>query len=184
VSVSTAARPADDEFVPYYGKYIARVPESAAIPALERQLEGMLPLLRRLDDAQGALRYAPGKWSIKQVIGHLIDAERVFAYRALRFARADRTELPGFDENGFVEAAGFDRLPIRALVNELELVRRSSLAMFGALDEQAWLRRGLANGAGVSVRALAFIIAGHGHHHVALLNERYLPKPPAPGQAR
>jgi hypothetical protein len=184
VSVSTAVHPAADEFVPYYGKYIALVPESAAIPALERQLENMLPHLRGLDDAQGALRYAPGKWSIKQVLGHLIDSERIFAYRALRFARADRTDLPGFDENAFVEAAGSDRLPIRALVDEIELVRRSTLAMFRALDEEAWLRRGVASGAGISVRALAFIIAGHGHHHVGLLNERYLLIPPSPIRAK
>ena len=180
MSVSTAVRPTDDEFLPYYGKYIAQVPESAAIPALEQQLERMLPLLRSLSDAQGALRYAPWKWSIRQVLGHVIDGERVFAYRALRFARADRTELAGFDENAFVEAAGSDRLPVAALVDEIELVRRSTLAMFRALDDDAWLRRGVANGAGVSVRALAFIIAGHAHHHVGLLKERYLLIPGSP----
>jgi len=174
VTASNAIRPNEDEYLPYYGKYIALVPESTPLPALERQLEIMLPQLRSLDESQGSIRYAPGKWSIKQVVGHLIDAERVFAYRALRFARADRTALPGFDENTYAEAGSFERVPLKALIDELELVRRSTIAMFRALADEAWARRGTANHAEISVRALAFIIAGHGHHHLAILNERYL----------
>ena len=173
MTVSTAVRPAADEYAPYFGKYVVLVPESEAVPALEHQLEDILALLRGLSEAQGALRYAPGKWNVKQVIGHLIDCERVFAYRAMRFARADRTALPGFDENAYVDAAGFDRLPLRTLVDELELMRRSTLAMFRALDAEAWLRRGPANDHEISVRALAFNIAGHGWHHAAILRDRY-----------
>lgn len=174
MTVLTAVRPAADEHIPYYGKYIALVPESEAVAALEAQLEDMLPFLRSLGEGRGTLRYAPGKWSIKEVIGHLIDSERVFAYRAMRIARADRTPLPGFDENTYVPAARFDRLTLGTLVDELELVRRSNLALFRGLDEDAWVRRGTANGNEISVRALAFIIAGHGRHHVGILKERYL----------
>jgi len=177
VTVLTAVRPAADEHVPYYAKYIALVPEADAVTALEGQLSDMLPLLRSLSEAQGALRYAPGKWSVKEVIGHLIDSERVFAYRALRFARADRAPLAGFDENAYVPAARFDRVALQALVDELEWVRRANLAMFRALDDEAWPRRGTANETEVSVRALAFIIAGHGRHHVAIVRERYLRTP-------
>ncbi len=170
----SAVRPTPDEYAPFYEKYITLVPEADALLAIERQLEDALPWLRGLGEAQGALRYAPGKWSVKQVIGHVIDSERVFAYRAMRIARADRTPLPGFDENAFVAAAAFNRLPLRTLVDELELLRRSNLAMFRGLDEKAWLCRGVANDHEVSVRALAFIIAGHGRHHVAILKKRYL----------
>jgi hypothetical protein len=173
MTVDTAARPAPDEHAPYYGKYVALVPEAQPLEALERQLEDMLPPLRALDEAKGAHRYAPDKWSVRQLIGHLIDSERVFAYRALRFARGDRTPLAGFDENTYADAAGSDRLPVQALVDELELVRRASLALFRGLEPAAWLRRGIASDNEVSVRALAFIIAGHGRHHVGVLRERY-----------
>jgi len=174
VTVSTAVRPAADEHIPYFGKYIALVPESDALAALEHQLDDMLPLLRGLSEAQGALRYAPGKWSIKQVLGHLIDTERVFAYRAMRFARADSTDLPGFDENPYAEAADSDARTLASLVKELEMLRRANIEMFAGLPAEAWSRRGTANGNPVSVRALAFITAGHGWHHMAIVRERYL----------
>ena len=174
MTVSTAIRPAADEHHPYYGKYIALVPESDAVEALEHQLADMLPLLRGLSEAQGALRYAPGKWSIKQVLGHVIDAERVFAYRALRFGRNDRTPLPGFDENPYAEAAGSDARTVASLVSELESLRRSNISMYAGLPADAWARRGAANDNEVSVRALAFITAGHGRHHIGIIRERYL----------
>ena len=176
MTTTTSSRPADDEYAPYFARYMALVPEPDAITALEHQLEEMLPFLRSLSEAQGELRYAPGKWSIKEVVGHLTDTERVFAYRAMRFARGDRTPLPGFDENSFVTAARFDARPLQSVVDELELVRRSSLAMFRGLGEPAWQLRGVANDNEISVRALAFNIAGHGRHHVAILRERYLGK--------
>ena len=174
MTVSTAVRPAADEHIAYFGKYIALVPESDAIAALENQLADMLPFLRGLTEAQGALRYAPGKWSIKQVLGHVIDGERVFAYRALRFARADETALPGFDENPYAERAGSDERTVASLVKELEHLRRANIEMFAALPADAWSRRGAANGNPVSVRALAFITAGHAWHHMGLIRERYL----------
>ena len=174
MNLSTAVRPAPDEYLAYYGKYIALVPENEALPALERQGEAMIEFLRGLSETQGALRYAPEKWSVKQVLGHVADGERVFAYRALRFARADETPLPGFDENHYVANATFDQQPLAELVDQLEAVRRGTLAMFRGIDGAAWARRGDANGSPVSVRALAFIISGHGYHHMGVLKERYL----------
>ena len=172
--MTTSVRPVADEHSPYYDKYIALVSEPDAVTALERQLEELLLFFRGLSEAQGALRYAPGKWSIKQVIGHISDGERVFAYRALRFARADATPLPGFDENIYAANGGFDQLPLASLVDGLEAVRRSSIALFRTLDDAAWMRRGKANDAEISVRALAYVIAGHARHHVGILKERYL----------
>ena len=166
-------RPAATEHNPYYAKYIALVPEDDGVRALESQMAEGLALFRAIPESKGDHRYAPGKWMIREVIGHLIDAERVFAYRAMRFARNDQTELPGFDENAYVPAGGFGRRTIADLAGEWELVRRSSIAMFRGLEEGAWLRRGVANGDAITVRALAFIIAGHGRHHAAILRERY-----------
>ena len=172
--LTAATRPAAGEYLPYYDRYISLVHEDDALEALKRQRDEMLPLLRALSEAQGALRYAPGKWSIKQVLGHVTDGERVFAYRAMRFARADATPLPGFDENAYVSSATFDAESLADLVDALESVRRSSIALFRGLEESAWTRRGEANGAEVTVRALAYIIAGHAQHHTRLIQERYL----------
>ena len=174
MTVSTAIRPSSNEYAPYYDRYISLVTEPNALEALERQLAEMLPVLRSVSEAQAGHRYAPGKWSIRQVLGHLIDAERVFAYRALRFARADRTPLPGFDENTYAEAAGSDRRSLRDLIEEIELVRRANVAMLRGFEEAAWTRIGTANDVEMSVRALAFVIAGHGCHHTNILKERYL----------
>ena len=168
----TATRPEPTEHVPYYARYIALVPESDAIPALESQLADALALLRSIPESKGDHRYGPDKWTIKEVVGHVIDAERVFAYRAMRFARNDRTELPGFDENHYVPAAESGRRALADLATEWELVRRSNVLMFRGLPSDAWLRQGLANQSPVSVRALAFIIAGHGRHHMGILRER------------
>jgi len=174
MTVSTAIRPAPDEYLSYFDRYIALVPESEAIPALEHQAEIMFALLRGMDEAQGALRYAPGKWSIKQVLGHLADAERVFAYRALRFGRGDTAPLAGFDENDYAAIGQFDQQSLGDLVDQLDVVRKSTIALLRGFDAEAWTRRGEANGHAVSVRALAFIIAGHGYHHTGILKERYL----------
>lgn len=166
-------RPAAGEFLPYYGKYIALVPAGSLADILAAQVEVTRRLLAPLDDARALYRYAPGKWSVKEVIGHLADAERVFAYRALRFARADATPLAGFDETAYVPAGAFDRRPLHSMVEEFAAARGATLALIGSLEEAAWLRQGTANGAAVSVRALGAIIAGHELHHVAILRERY-----------
>ena len=167
------SRPAPDEFFEYYGKYIDLVPGDDARPALRDQIEDTVRLLAPLDESKALHRYAPGKWSVKEVIGHLSDSERVFAYRALRMGRGDATPLPGFDEKTYVPAGRFDSRPLADIVHEFESVRAASLALFRGLDEEALLRRGTANGNTVSVRALAWILAGHELHHRGLLVERY-----------
>jgi hypothetical protein len=166
-------RPSADEFLPYYGKYIEKVAGDDARPVLAEQIEASLGLLAPLTDAQSLHRYAPGKWSVKEVVGHLLDAERVFAYRALRFGRADATELPGFDENAYVAAAGFDARPLGELLEEWRAVRSSTCALYEGFGVEALARRGTANGGTASVRALAWIVVGHELHHVTLLRERY-----------
>jgi uncharacterized damage-inducible protein DinB len=166
-------RPAADEHVPYYGKYIQQVPGDDALVTLASHIEAWAPGLSKLTEAQALHRYAPGKWSVKEVLNHVCDGERVFGYRALRFARADTTPLPGFDENQWVPAAGSDRRPVADLVAELRAVRAATVALFRSLDAEALVRRGEANGQPISARALAWIIAGHAIHHQAILRERY-----------
>ena len=167
-------RPNPDEYAPYYEKYVSLIPEGDIVATLERQLETTLSLLRGLDEAQGLKRYAPDKWSVKEVIGHVIDSERVFAYRALRFARNDQTPLPGYEQDDYVRAANFDERQLGDLADEFEHLRRSNITLFRSLGEEAWSRSGTANDFAVTVRALAHIIAGHEAHHVGVLQMRYL----------
>ena len=146
------------------------------------QLADTIALLRPLTEEQAAYRYAEGKWSIKQVIGHLADTERIFVYRALRIARGDQTPLPGFNENVYVDQGAFDDRPLQSVLAEFEATRAATAAFFQGLPEPAWARMGTANDYPISVRALAFIVAGHELHHRALLQERYLaPGTPAQG---
>lgn len=165
-------RPAPTEYAPYYANYISQVPEEDVLAALESQLADMLAVLRGTPESQGDVRHAPFKWSVKEVVGHLADCERVMGYRALRFARSDDTPLPSFDENAYVPAGEFDSRTLADLTDELEAVRRSHLALFRGLPESAWARTGLANNNPVSVRALAYIIVGHSRHHTAILRQR------------
>jgi uncharacterized damage-inducible protein DinB len=167
------ARPAPDEFFAYYGKYVDRVPGEDALPALRDQIAETARLLTPLDEAKALHRYAPGKWSVKEVVGHLADAERVFAYRALRMGRRDATPLSGFDESAYVPAGRFDSRPLAEILREYETVRAATLALFGGMDPEALLFRGTANGKEISVRALAWIMAGHELHHRGLLVEKY-----------
>ena len=171
---STIDRPAATEYAPYYERYISRVPDGDLIELLERQLEDTLALLRAVPEERADARYAPGKWSIKEVVGHLSDTERVFAYRALRIARNDPTPLPGFDQDEYVRHGGFDARTLADLAAEFSAVRRATMDVFRYLDRDALSRRGVANGAEVSVRALAYIIAGHERHHGEVLRTRYL----------
>jgi len=170
--MSPIALPAADEYAPYYGKYVALVGPDV-LAALEAQARSTAALLAATPEAKGGHRYAEGKWSVKEVIGHLADGERVFAYRALRFARTDATELPGFDENVYVPAGKFDRRTLADVAAEFAAVRAATLAFARSLDDEALARRGSANNTPVSVRALVAIIAGHELHHVKILRERY-----------
>lgn len=174
VPLPRAIRPQPNEHSPYYATYIARVPDGDVVDTLARSADGVLPLLRALPESEGGRRYAEGKWSIREVMGHLIDTERVFTYRALRFARADETELPGFDENAFVRASSFDARSLASLCHEFETVRAASVTFFGSCTPDEWVRAGTANRARMSVRAYAWVTAGHELHHVDVLKARYL----------
>ena len=169
----TVARPASDEYFEYYGKYIGLVPDEDALVPLRDQLEDTLALLRPLDEKKSKHRYAPDKWSVKEVLGHLSDCERIFAYRALRIGRGDTTPIEGFDENAYIPPAHFDDRPLDDLIEDYERVRDATLSLFNGLDEEALLRRGTANDKTVSVRAIGWIIAGHELHHRGILIERY-----------
>ena len=174
MTTGAAPRPAAEEYDPYYANYIARVPEGDLSAILERQLGDTLDLVRSIPEERGGHRYAPGKWSIKEALGHVIDSERVFAYRVLRFARADPTPLPGYEQGDYVPAGRFDARTLADLAEELAAVRRGTIHLLRHLDEAALSRRGNANGETISVRALAYIIAGHERHHVEILRTRYL----------
>jgi len=174
VTTATIPRPDATEYAPYCGTYVGKVPDGDLLELLERQRRETQNLLAGLSDTQALHRYAPGKWSIKEVVGHLMDSERVFCYRALRFARADEKPLQGFDEKAWVPAGSFDARPLADLAAELEAVRRATIALFGGFDAAALARKGTANNNEVTVRALAWIVAGHERHHVAILRERYL----------
>jgi hypothetical protein len=165
-------RPLATEHAPYFEKYIALVPEGDVLAVLQGQLTETLAFLRSIPEPEGNRRHPPFTWSIKEVVGHLTDTERIFGYRALRFARGDATPLPGFDENAYVRAAEFDRRALGDLVDEFEALRRSHLCLLRNLPEEAWSRAGRANDNGVSVRALAYIIAGHTRHHMAIVRQR------------
>ncbi|HUQ33495.1 MAG TPA: DinB family protein [Pyrinomonadaceae bacterium] len=174
MQTAAATQPQPTEYAPYYGKYTALVPEGDIINTLESQLNETLSILRGLSEKQGDFVYAPGKWSLKEVVGHILDTERIFGHRAFRFARADATPLPGYEQDDYVRAGNFGSRSLKDLIDELELVRRATISMFRSLDEEAWLRRGVANENEVSVRALAYILAGHETHHMGIIRERYL----------
>jgi hypothetical protein len=166
-------KPPSSEYAAYYSRYVDLAPDGDVLGTLADQIGGTLAHLGKLSEADSLKRYAPGKWSIREVVGHMIDAERIFAYRALRFARNDRTNLPGFEQDDYVAAAMFDRRPWPDLQEELASVRASSLLMFRGLGEEAWTREGVANGNPMSVRAAAYVIAGHELHHMKVLREMY-----------
>jgi DinB superfamily len=174
-TAQTIASPDASEYAPYYGRYITLVGGHDVVAALEDQPRDTLALLSTLSEEQGDYRYAPDKWSIKEMLGHLIDTERVFAYRALCFARNDRTPLASFEQDDYVRAGGFDDRRLADLIEEFICVRRASVCLFRPLSAEVWTRRGVASGNPVSVRALAYIIAGHELHHRRVLREKYLP---------
>ena len=167
-------RPLESEYAPYYRGYVAQVAEEEILPVLRSQIDALDLLLDQVTPERETYRYAEGKWSIREVIGHLIDGERVFGYRALCIARGENQNLPGFDEKEYMLSAPYNRVDLEDLMSEFRLVRLSNIAMLRNLDEEAWSRMGTANDAPVSVRALAFIMGGHIRHHMGVLSERYL----------
>jgi hypothetical protein len=166
------ARPDSTEYARDYAKYIALVPEEDIVHAMKSEGANTLGFLAGIPESAVCVAHPPYTWSIRQVVGHLCDCERVFGYRALRFARGDATPLPGFDENIYAEAAQHNKVPLASLVSELENLRRSHIAFFEQLPDEAWLRRGTANNAEVSVRALAYILIGHERHHAGIIRKR------------
>jgi uncharacterized damage-inducible protein DinB len=174
MATPSTVRPASDEYDPFFTGYISLVPDGDVLEALEQGRNQTNQLLGKLSEARAAYRYAPGKWSIKGVLGHLADAERVFALRALWFARGSASPLPGWDENAWAGKAGFDARTLDDLLQDYDAARGATLSLFRSLPAEAWERRGTANDNPVTVRALAWIAAGHGRHHLKILRERYL----------
>src|SRR6266550_2111782 len=173
VSTRIVGRPEPDEIPSHYVGYIKRVPELDPVIVCAAQIEDTATMLRGLSETDAMYRYDRGKWSVKEVVGHLADIERIMAYRALRIARGDTTPLPSFDENAYVPVAKFDARSLADLVGELRTARAATLALLRTFDADAWRRRGTASGKPVSVRALAYMIPGHERHHVEILKTRY-----------
>ncbi len=172
-------RPGPDEYAPYYERYVsaAGAGDPFEVLALQSSEAGALA---SLSDPQAAFRYAPGKWSVREVLSHVSDAERVFTYRALRFARADETPLPGFDQERWEPYTNAHDRPIADIVAEFQAVRSASLHLFRSLTPEALRRGGVASENYVSVRGLLYITAGHAAHHLAILSDRYLSSPEYP----
>jgi uncharacterized damage-inducible protein DinB len=169
----TVARPQAGEYAPYYDRYISLVQGEDILSTLDQQRRQTMLLLSCRDDKDGDFRYAPGKWSAKEVLGHVCDTERVFAYRALRIARADATPMEAFEQDDYVRNGPFALRPLADLVEDFIAVRRATVSLLRNLDEASWTRRGIANKNEVSVRALAYMIAGHELHHRRILEEKY-----------
>ena len=171
-------RPESTEYAPYFEKYVSKVQGGDILSLLESQRLQTAQLFAASTERDGNFRYAPDKWTIKEIVGHLSDSERVFSYRALCIARGDQTPLPGFEQDDYVKTGNFAEQTLADLVQEYGAIRVSTLALFQSLNAAAWGRRGTASEKPISVRALAFIIAGHELHHREILNERYFPAIP------
>lgn len=166
-------RPKPGEYHPDYDRYISLIPASDVVTTLALQISKTVALLAARSEDDGNLRYQPGKWTVKEVLGHLSDTERIMSYRALRFARNDRTPIEGFEQDDYVRGGPFVELRLVDLVEEFKTVRASTLALFRNLRPDDWTRRGIANQNEISVRALAYVIAGHELHHRHILEEKY-----------
>ena len=172
-SAITLERPKAGEYNPYYDRYISLIPGSDIVATLAAELPKTVALLSSHSESDGDLRYAPGKWSVKEALGHMIDTERIMAYRALRIARNDHTPIEGFEQDDYVLNSPYEALRLADLADEFKVVRAATLSLFRNLRPDDWMRIGIANKNEVSVRALAYIIAGHELHHRHILEERY-----------
>lgn len=170
---TTTIRPTPEDYAPYFERYVSLVPNGKITRTLEAGQEQLVSLFGRVVEDGAGYRYAPGKWSVREVLGHIIDTERVFTYRALRVARGDTTPLPPFDQDLFVMGGEFDRLRLSDLIDEFVIVREGTLALFRHLSPEAWNRRGTVGKDPLTLRAAAWIIAGHQLYHEALMLERY-----------
>jgi hypothetical protein len=169
-----STRPSQDEYAPFYAGYVASVPDGDVLGTLSRSLEGALELLGSVSEEVAESAYAPGKWTLKEVVQHCADAERIFAYRILRIGRGDTTDLPGWDEQTYTPASRANERTMQSLVEEFRTVRDATLSLLGGLPADAWTMRGRANGMEMTVRGIAWITAGHLLHHLRIVRERYL----------
>jgi hypothetical protein len=174
-STSAASlRPQAGENAPYYDRYISLVPGNDVLAAFDDQRRQTLLLLSGRPDSDGDLSYAPGKWSLKEVLGHMNDTERIMSYRALRISRGDTTPIEGYEQDDYVRNGPFASRTLADLIEDYIAVRRATITLFRNLDEAAWTRRGVANKNEITVRALAYLIAGHELHHRRIIEEKYL----------
>lgn len=172
-------KPPSTEYAAAFERYVSRVSESDVVAVLARQKDEVLAAFGKARGPGERYRYAPDKWTVREMVGHVVDSERIFGYRAVCVARGETASLPGFDENAYVLNAAFDDVPLEELLLEFAHVREGHLAFFRHLSPTAWLRKGLANNNPISVRALAYVMAGHPRHHLGVFQERYLPHLPA-----
>ena len=168
-------RPLPGEYAEGFAPYLAAAPEGDVLGLLRSQMDEVAGLFGSLTEAQGAHRYAPGKWSLKDLLQHLSDAELIFAYRCLRIGRGDLTPLPGFDEEAYAAVAKADERPLADLLSDFRAVRSASLTLFKGLPEGAWAQKGTGNGRSITARCFPYICLGHAAHHLAVIRERYLP---------
>ncbi|MFZ1702465.1 MAG: DinB family protein [Pyrinomonadaceae bacterium] len=167
-------RPEPNEYAPYYGNYVSQVAESAdVLEVLDSQASDLRSMFEGLPEEKGSFTYADGKWTIKEVLSHLIDGERMFAYRVLRISRGDETPIEGFEQNDYIETSNANKRPFASLLDEFDLQRRSNLILLNNLSDEASRRMGTASGLPISTRAMTYIMAGHVLHHAAVLKERY-----------
>lgn len=171
--MAVTPKPAVGEFLPYYSRYIDLIPECDLTRLLQQQVDATRAVFGTVSEERAGYRYAPEKWSIREVVGHLSDIERVMTYRLLTAARADATPLPGMDENAWVPASGADQRTLVDLVEEFTAIRAATIALCRGLSAEAWTRRGTANGHTITPRALGYIVAGHERHHMGTLRTRY-----------
>lgn len=167
-------RPSNEEYAAHFGHYVSEVPEGDIRDVLAQSLKTTTELYASFSEDLGNYRYAPDKWSLKQVLGHVADNERIMAYRALRTARGDRTPLAGYDENLLVNNASFDDMPLSAIVDDYAAVRRATFTLLNGVTDEAWTRTGVVSGNEASARAWIYILAGHELHHLNVIRERYL----------
>jgi hypothetical protein len=172
-SALIVGRPEPGEYAPYYDRYISLISGSDILTTLDSERRKTMLLLSGRDEDDGNFRYAPEKWTAKEVVGHVCDTERIFAYRALRIARGDRTPIEGYEQDDYVRNGPWGRLALADVIEDYIAVRRATLTLLRNLDEAAWMRRGTANKNEVSVRAIAYVIAGHELHHRRILEEKY-----------
>ena len=166
-------RPEQTEYAEFYTGYVSRVEETDVVAAMQAQLTEIEILFAEMPTEKSDFRYAPDKWSVKELLGHIIDGERIFSYRALRISRGDQTPLPGFEENDYVANSNFSQRRITDLLEEFLYLRQANIIFFKTLDEKAWSNLGTASNSPVSVRAIAYVMVGHVRHHINILRERY-----------